>query len=361
MRAFVGCLLFLGALEQNMLPTTVVFAACYGQELVRAAFSRNRFLQLLSYIRFDDKATRNARRRDDVFAPFREFWDKFTQNLKQYYIPGPFITVDEQLVPFQGRCSFLQYLPSKPDRYGLKIFWAAEAETNYPLIAEPYLGKPLGAHRQENLGRNVAIRLSSAFYKTGRNITADNFFTDMVLYVALRLSSAFYKTGRNITADNFFTDMVLYVALRLSSAFYKTGRNITADNFFTDMVLYVALRLSSAFYKTGRNITADNFFTDMVLSDTLLENGLTFVGTVRNNKRFLPDQFKQKSGTGSAQFVFRIQAACTPLLPITPSLTCPYLFKCITGILLLSHIAYIHVSVCVKKERKREHPFAHVM
>ena len=72
-----------------------------------------------------------------------------------------------------------------------------------------------------------------------------------------------------------------------------------------------------------------------------------------------------KSGTGSAQFVFRIQAACTPLLPITPSLTCPYFFKCITGILLLSHIAYIHVCVCVcvciKKKRKREHPFAHVM
>ena len=68
----MGCLLFLGALKQNMLPTTVVFAAFYGQELVRAAFSRNRFfLQLLSYIHFDDKATRNARRQDGVFAPFK--------------------------------------------------------------------------------------------------------------------------------------------------------------------------------------------------------------------------------------------------------------------------------------------------
>ena len=45
----------------------------------------------------------------------------------------------------------------------------------------------------------------------------------------------------------------------------------------------------------------------MVLSDTLLENGLTFVGTVRNNKRFLPDQFKQKAGQGlhSSSFVFK--------------------------------------------------------
>ena len=45
----------------------------------------------------------------------------------------------------------------------------------------------------------------------------------------------------------------------------------------------------------------------MALSDTLLENGLTFVGTVRNNKRFLPDQFKQKAGQGlhSSSFLFK--------------------------------------------------------
>ena len=118
--------------------------------------------------------------------------------------------VDEQLVPFRGRCSFLQYLPSKPDRYGLKIYWAVDVETNFPLYAEPYLGRPLGQERQVNLGRNMAIKLSEPFFRT------------------------------------------------------------------------------------GRNITTDNFFTDIELADTLHKNGLTLVGTVRGNKRFLPEQFKQK-------------------------------------------------------------------
>ena len=144
-----------------------------------------------------------------MFAPFRDFWDAFTKNLSDHYIP---ITIDEQLVLFRGRCSFIQYLPSKPDKYGIQIFWAADAENNFPLVAEPYLGRPLGADRQVNLGKNVALRLSAPFFNS------------------------------------------------------------------------------------GRNVTTDNFFTDKELSDVLQNNGLTFVGTVRANKRFLPESFQNKRG-----------------------------------------------------------------
>ena len=33
-----------------------------------------------------------------------------------------FLTVHEQLVPFRASCSFIQYIPSKPVKYGLKLF-----------------------------------------------------------------------------------------------------------------------------------------------------------------------------------------------------------------------------------------------
>ena len=141
--------------------------------------------------------------------------------LQERCIPGPFICIDELLVPFRGRCSVLQYLPSKPDRYGLKIFWAADAESNFPLVAEPCLGRPLGQERQVNLGRNTTIKLATPFFKTGRNVTTGNFFTDK--------------------------------------------------------------------------------------ANTLLSNGLTFVGTVRTNKRFLPEAFKVKKGQQlhESSFVFQ--------------------------------------------------------
>jgi len=41
-------------------------------------------------------------------------------------------------------------------------------------------------------------------------------------------------------------------------------------------------------YGTGRNVTVDNFFTDYGLSQELLENKLTLVGTMRKNKSDIP-------------------------------------------------------------------------
>ena len=77
-------------------------------------------------------------------------------------------------------CSFLQHLPSKLDKYGLKVFWFADAETMYTLTAKPYLGK-IARSPHINLGRNTALELVQPFFGSGRNLTCDNFFTDMEL------------------------------------------------------------------------------------------------------------------------------------------------------------------------------------
>ncbi|CAF4047636.1 unnamed protein product [Rotaria sordida] len=42
--------------------------------------------------------------------------------LPQHFILSENLTTDEQLVPFRDRCSFVQYMPNKPSKYGLK-FW----------------------------------------------------------------------------------------------------------------------------------------------------------------------------------------------------------------------------------------------
>ena len=55
--------------------------------------------------------------------------------------------------------------------------------------------------------------------------------------------------------------------------------------------LKVVLELISLFTHFGRNITMDNYFTDMVLATTLLQNGLTLIGTIRKNKPFIPPSF----------------------------------------------------------------------
>ncbi|XP_012935756.1 host cell factor 1 isoform X3 [Aplysia californica] len=177
---FIGCLYHLGARRDARTPTTVLWNRTDGSNLVQACFSRARFLKLSHHLRFDDKDTRRTRRVVDCFAPLRELWDDFNDNLCREYTPGPTLTVDEQLIPWRGRCSFLQYLPSKPDTFGIKIFWICDAENGFPLHGEPYLGRK-GTKRQQNLERDTVIALTQPYFGSGRNLTVNNFFTDLTL------------------------------------------------------------------------------------------------------------------------------------------------------------------------------------
>ena len=97
--------------------------------------------------------------------------------MRRYYTPGPFITIDEQLVGFQGRSAFRQYMPSKPDKYGLKLFMAVDSETLYPLSILPYLGKQTSAATgSQGLGHYLVTEMTQRFYGSGRNVTCDKIF-----------------------------------------------------------------------------------------------------------------------------------------------------------------------------------------
>ena len=86
-------------------------------------------------------------------------YETYGVNLSREYVPGPTFTVDEQLMPWRGRCAFSQYLSSKPDKYGIKIFWICDSENGFPLHGDPYLGR----NGQTNIGRNTAIALASPY------------------------------------------------------------------------------------------------------------------------------------------------------------------------------------------------------
>jgi len=70
----------------------------------------------LSVIRFDDKAKRTRRRLEDKMAAFREIWVKYIDLCKSLYLVGSAFCVDEQLLPFRGRCGFRQYMPKTPSK-----------------------------------------------------------------------------------------------------------------------------------------------------------------------------------------------------------------------------------------------------
>lgn len=105
------------------------------------------------------------------------------ERLKSNFKPLGSVTIDEQLFPFRSGAPFRQYIPSKPAKYGLKIFWCCDSATAYPLLGKIYLEKQPGAARAKNVGEQTVVRLmqSSHLLNKGICVTTDNFFTSMRL------------------------------------------------------------------------------------------------------------------------------------------------------------------------------------
>ena len=144
MKAFIGLFLLAGAYKSNHEPVKSLWSSSEGRPVFTATMSRNRFTEIQKYLHFDNRATRAHRQATDKLAAFRDFWMLFQAQLPKYYIPGTDLCVDEQLAAFRGRCSFKQYIPSKPPKYGLKIWWCCDAQTSYPLKGDIYLGRQPG-------------------------------------------------------------------------------------------------------------------------------------------------------------------------------------------------------------------------
>lgn len=55
--------------------------------------------------------------------------------------------------------------------------------------------------------------------------------------------------------------------------------------------LDVVMRLVQHIEGSGRNVTGDNWFSSIPLAKYLLDKNLSYVGTIRKNKKELPKEF----------------------------------------------------------------------
>lgn len=176
-----------------------------------ATMTRKRFVQLTSFLRFDDVEVRRPglknwlkskiarqgtsrnqglesghlphtqpQNRTSKLDAIRLVFDPFVGNIQSLYDPGSNITVDEMLLRFKGKCPFRVYMPKKPGRYGIKIWIAADSSSGYVLNLQIYEGK-LGGSPEKELGKRVMLELLELYENTHRGVTGDNFFTSLAL------------------------------------------------------------------------------------------------------------------------------------------------------------------------------------
>lgn len=103
--AFIGVLLSAGALHCRKERTSEMWTTeePSRRAIFTACMSRDRFIAICTFIRFDDKRTRPERRQTDKLAAIRDICAMLVKNCKNNFIVGEAVTVDEQLVSFSSK------------------------------------------------------------------------------------------------------------------------------------------------------------------------------------------------------------------------------------------------------------------
>lgn len=180
LNAYFGLLVLSAVLKDNHVTTDVLFDPSYCGNRYIATMSEKRFQFLTNCLRFDEKETRHERLVGNPLAPVSEIWELLLKNCEKNYKPSMYVTIDEQLVGFRGKCKFRMYIPSKPDKYGLKILMMCDNSSKYMVSAVPYVGKGSTPPNMPAADHFVN-KLTASIKGSNRNVTMDNWFCSVPL------------------------------------------------------------------------------------------------------------------------------------------------------------------------------------
>jgi len=94
------------------------------------------------------------------------------------------LSVDESMIKYKGRAiKFVQYMPRKPIKHGIKVFALCDAETGYLLAFEVFTGEHAGGSTWDIIER--LIIQSGLQNETGRRLFMDNYYTTMKVVTKL--------------------------------------------------------------------------------------------------------------------------------------------------------------------------------
>lgn len=153
--AFIGLLYLSGSVKSSKESISSLWrrdGLC--KPVFPATMSERRFIFLMQNIRFDNSITREIRLETDKLAHIRIIWDIFRLKCSKYYVLSDSVTIDEMLRGFR------QYMPRKPDKYGIKIFCMADAHSHYLYNAIIYTGKAINQPKNINISQEIVLKLT---------------------------------------------------------------------------------------------------------------------------------------------------------------------------------------------------------
>jgi hypothetical protein len=177
--AFLSVHLYMGI---DRLPRTELYwSETFGHPRITALFSRGRFKQLLRFFRVVPAPVAASPR--SPIPHVRALAEKLNASFAAHFTPTQHLALDEAMCAWKGRSPIKQYIPSKPHKWGYKIYCLASE--NYLLHFEVYEGKE-DDPSESGATYDTVIRMTQPYHDQQLVLFTDSWFTSPTLMTALK-------------------------------------------------------------------------------------------------------------------------------------------------------------------------------
>ena len=186
MKAFLSILLLMGFVKfpsyQDYWSTENVIQ----MSGFRSIMPRNRFKAILQFFHVannEDALPVNHPNHDKLFK-IRPVIETLVSAWQDAYYPGKHLSVDESIIAFKGKCSWVVYKPQKPHKWGMNAWVLTDATNGYVYNWSLYTGKSVNEEPQADVGltHRVVTDLVDVVYDKGHIIYMDNYFSSPALF-----------------------------------------------------------------------------------------------------------------------------------------------------------------------------------
>ena len=143
LRKFLALLIAMGIVSYPKVEDAWMTTWPFASSSFSGIMSRDRFSLVMRFLHINDSTQYIPKGQPgyDPLYKIRPFLTPLLENCKTAYTLGREISVDESMIAFKGRLSFIQYLPNKPHKWGMKAYVLTDSVSGYTYSWRLYTGK----------------------------------------------------------------------------------------------------------------------------------------------------------------------------------------------------------------------------
>ena len=181
MNTFIGCILAMGIIklpnfEMYWSKDTRLFTVSGISELI----SQQRFKDIYSSLCLRDSTFDT----EDKLSKISPIVDAVIFHSQYYYRPEKELSLNEAMIPFNGRSNLKVYMPQKPIKYGLKAYMICEASTGF--VINWFLHTGTLKKSESTITHKIVMKLVDGLEGEGHTIYMDRYYTGLPLFRDLK-------------------------------------------------------------------------------------------------------------------------------------------------------------------------------